>query len=55
MAWRFVMEHVPLTDEQVRRARSAVGLAYALQPTIQPRRGYCGLAGDEDAMTMAEP
>jgi len=45
MAWRWLHEKEPLTDEQIRNAGKAVHLAYALQPEKIPARGYCGRAG----------
>lgn len=45
MAWRWAREKEPLTTEQMRAARTAVGVARALQPDREPRRGYCGRAG----------
>lgn len=45
MAWRFVVEHEPLTPEEMRSAGFALGLAAALKPIIEPMRGCCGLAG----------
>jgi len=49
MAWRFVVEHEPLTQDELHLAGMAGRLAQALKPEIKPRRGYCGLAGEENA------
>lgn len=46
MAWRWHHEKEPLTDAQIAAARTAVGVARALQPDREPKRGYCGRAGE---------
>lgn len=45
MAWRFAVEHEPLTEAEIAMAGSALGVAAALKPMREPRRGYCGMAG----------
>lgn len=45
MAWRWAIDREPLTAEQRRGAGTAIGLAAALQPAREPRRGYCGAFG----------
>jgi hypothetical protein len=54
MAWRFVIEKEPLTQDDIRSAGTALRLAGALKPDIQPRRGYCGLAGVDNATVGSE-
>jgi hypothetical protein len=45
IAWRWMQEKEPLSNEEIKNAGLAVGLAQALKPNVKLPRGYCGLAG----------
>lgn len=42
MAWRWDLERVDLTPEEISAAGMAIAVAAALQPETPTKRGHCG-------------